>query len=54
MPRHVLDHYNRVIDENADRKDEREERDAIQRVAIEIEDGESQRERHWNRCRHDS
>ena len=38
MPHDVFDHDNRVVDQDADGEDEREQRDAIQRVAEEVED----------------
>ena len=45
MPDDVFDHDNRVIDENADREDEREKRDAIKRVAVQQKDQQRKRER---------
>ena len=38
VPHDVLDDDDRVVHEDADREDQREERDAVQRVAVEIED----------------
>ena len=41
----VLDDDDRVVDEDADREDQREQRDAVERVAVEVEDEQRQRER---------
>ena len=38
VPDDVLDDDDRVVDEDADREDQREERDAVERVAVEVED----------------
>ncbi len=48
MARHVLDHHDGVIHQNADREDQSEQRDPVQRVTIEVEDRERERERHGN------
>ena len=49
----VLDDDDRVVDEDADREDEREERDPVERVADEVEDEQRQRERRRDRDRDD-
>ena len=45
VARDVLDDDDRVVDEDADREDEREERDAVERVAVEVEDDQREGER---------
>ena len=53
VPHDVLDHDDRIVDQDADREDQREERDAVERVAVEIEDEQRERERDGNRGQHD-
>ena len=48
----VLDHDDRVVHQDADREDQREERDAVQGVAEEIEQEERERQRDRNRDQH--
>ena len=48
----VFDHDDRIVYENTDGKDQCEERDAVQRVAIEIEHEQRERERDRNRDQH--
>ena len=50
VPVDVLDHHDGVVDEDADGEDEREEGDAVQRVAEQV--GEEQREGQRDRDRH--
>ena len=49
----ILHHDDGVVHEDADRKDQREERDAVEGVAVEIEDQQRQAERHRDRQHHD-
>ena len=49
----VLHHDDRIVHQDADGEDQREERDAVQGVAIEIEHEERERERDRNRDQHD-
>ena len=49
----VLDDDDGVVDQDADGEDEREEGDAVERVAEEVGGGERQGERHRHRDRHD-
>ena len=51
---HVLDHHDGVVDENADAEDQREERDAIDGVAEEVEDRHGERQRDRNGQQHDA
>ena len=44
----VLDHHNGVVHQDADGEDQREERDAVQRVAVEVKHQQRQRERGGN------
>ena len=44
----ILHHDDRIIDENADGKDQREERDAIEGETVEIKDQQRERERRRN------
>ena len=48
MPDDVLDHHDRVVDQDADREDQREERDPVERVAEQVEDQERQRQGRGN------
>jgi len=48
MPDDIFDHDDRVVDEDADREDQREKRDAIQREAEQVENQQRQRERGRN------
>ena len=50
----VLHHHDRVVHQDADGEDQREQRDAVQRVAVEIEDGERERQRDGDRDEHDA
>ena len=49
----VLHHDDRIVHQDADGEDQREERDAVQGVAIEIEHEQRERERDRNRDQHD-
>ncbi len=49
VPHDVFHHHNRVVHQNADGEDQREQRDPVERVAVEIEHRERQRQRHRNR-----
>ena len=46
MPHDVLHHHDRVVHQDADGEDQGEERDAVERVAVEIEHEQRQREGH--------
>ena len=48
VPHDVLHHHDRVVHENADREDQREERDAVEGVAVEKEHEQRQRQRDRN------
>jgi hypothetical protein len=48
----VLHHHDGIVDEDANREDEREQRDTVECVAVQVEDEERQREGHGN-GRHD-
>ncbi len=48
VPRRVLDDDDGVVDENADGEDQREERNAVQRIAHDIGGEERQQDRHRN------
>ncbi|MPL73164.1 hypothetical protein SDC9_18957 [bioreactor metagenome] len=52
VPRDVLDHHDRVVDEDADREDQREEADAVQREAHDVRGKQRQQDRHRNDDRH--
>ena len=54
VPDDVLDDDDRVVHEDADREDQREEGDAVERVAEEPEDEERERERHRHGEQHDA
>ena len=54
VPHHVLDHDDRVVDQNADAENEREQRHAVQRVAHQIKHGQREPEGHRNRQQHDA
>ena len=54
MPDNILNHDDGIIDQDADGKNQREQRYAIQRVAVEIENGQRQRKRDRNRQQDDS
>ena len=45
----VLDHHDRVVHQDADGEDQREERDPVERVAVEVEDEQREAERHRDR-----
>jgi hypothetical protein len=49
----VLHDHDRVVDEDADREDQREKRDAVERVTVEVENKERQPEGHGDRQEHD-
>ena len=49
----VLDHHDGVVHQNADGKNQREERDAVQREAVQIKHQQRQRERGRNGDGHD-
>ena len=53
MPHNVFYHDNRIVDQNANREDESEQRNAIQRVPIQIEDRQGQRQGHRDSDKHD-
>ena len=53
MADNVFDHDDGVVHEDADGKNQREERDAVQREAVEIKHQQSQRQRGRNRNGHD-
>ena len=53
MAHDVFQHHDGVIHQKTDREDQREQRDAVQRVAIEIEDRQRQRQRHGNGDKYD-
>ena len=53
VPDDVLDDDDRVVDQDADREDEREERDPVERVAVEVEDEQRERQRDGNGGQHD-
>ena len=53
VPHDVLDHHDRVVHQNADGEDQREERNPVERVAVEKEHQQRQREGHGNRDKHD-
>ena len=44
----VLDHHDGVVHQDADGEDQREERDAVEREAVEVEHQQRQRERRGN------
>ena len=44
MPHDILDHDDGVIDQDADGEDQREKRNPVERVSVEIEDQQRQRE----------
>ena len=48
----VLHHDNRVVDQDADGEDQREQRDAVQGVAEEVEDEQGERQRYRNGDQH--
>ena len=52
MPHDVLHHHDRIVHEDADGEDQREERDAVERVAVEKEHEQRQRQRDRNRDEH--
>ena len=54
MPRDVRDHHNRVVDQDADRKDEREQTDTVDRVAHHPRCKERQQDRHRNDDRYNA
>ena len=45
MPDDVFHHHDGVIHQDADGEDQREERDAVQREAVEVEDQQRERQR---------
>jgi hypothetical protein len=49
----VFDHDNGVVHQDADGEDQREERDAVEREAVEVKHQQRQRERRGNRQHHD-
>ena len=49
----VLDHHDGVVHQDADREDQREERDPVERVAQRVVGEERERERHRHRDQHD-
>jgi hypothetical protein len=49
----VLHHDDRVVHQDADGEDQREERDAVERVAVEVEDQQREAERHGDGQQHD-
>ena len=53
MPHHIFHHHDGVIDEDADGKNQREQRDAVQRVAVKIEHEQRQRQSRRNGNGHD-
>src|ERR1019366_655754 len=53
MPHDILHHHDRVIHQDADREDQREQRDAVQRVTVEIEDRQGKRQGHRNGDKYD-
>ena len=53
VARNVLHHHDGVVHQDSDGKDQREQRDAVEGVSVEVEDGERQGERHGNREEHD-
>ena len=53
MANDVLHNHDGVVDQDADRKDQRKQRDTIERVADQIEDGQGQCQRHGNGHGHD-
>ena len=53
MTNDVLHHHDGVVDEDADRKDQRKQCDPIEGVSDQIEDGQSQRQRDGNGNGHD-
>ncbi len=48
VPVDVLHHHDRIVDQDADREDEREQRDAVERVAQRVVHEEGERQRHRN------
>ena len=54
MPNNVFHHDDGVIDKDADAEDEREERDAIQREAVEVKNEQRKRQRGRNGHRDDA
>ena len=50
----VLDHHDGVVHQNADGEDQRKQRDAVQRVAEEIENRQRQRQRDGNGQQHNA
>ncbi len=54
VPDDVLDDDDRVVDEDADREDQREEGHPIERVPEEVKDQQRERERHGNGDRDDA
>ena len=49
MANDIFHHDDGIIDEDADREDQREQRDPVERVAVEVENQQCQRERAGNR-----
>ena len=49
----VFHHHNRVIDQNADREDQREERDPVQSVSVKVKHQQGHREGRRDRQQHD-
>jgi hypothetical protein len=49
----VFDHDDRVVDQDADREDQREERDAVQRVSVKVEHQQREREGRGDGEQHD-
>ena len=49
----IFHHHDRVVHQNANGEDQREQRDPVQRVAIKIKDCERKRQRDRNRDEHD-
>jgi hypothetical protein len=54
VPDDVFDHHDGVIHEDADAEDEREERDAVQREAVEVKNEQRERQRGRNGDRDDA
>ena len=54
VPHHVFDHDNRIVHQDADGEDQREERDPVQRVAEDVEDEQGQRQGDGNGDQHDT